>query len=182
VWPIQFNVMSNTKPTSVKKAPNRNRQALAIGKPDPALNRLNILIGTWNLKGRTLDSKSDDVTGWNTFEWLPGRFFLKSFGEINFKGFVIKSIEIIRYDQKKNTFPSIVYSNVSGDALSYEWDVRGRSIRHSGLGAKYSGTISKDGNTLTGSWRPDKDKETAEESAYDAVMTRVKRRAKTTRY
>ncbi|MDQ3005333.1 MAG: DUF1579 domain-containing protein [Chloroflexota bacterium] len=86
-------------------------------EPDPALKRLDVLIGTWDLKGRTLDSDEDNISGWNTFEWLPGGFFLKSTGEINFKGALIQSLEIIGYDPESRTFPSNVYSNVDGKVL-----------------------------------------------------------------
>jgi hypothetical protein len=142
-------------------------------KPDPALKRLEKLVGKWELKGRTLGSKEDNITGWNTFEWMPGGFFLKSLGEINFKGFIIQSLEIIAYDPKKKTFPSSVYSNMSGDVLPYEWDVQGNTVIHSGLGATYTGTLSEDGTTLTGSWRPDKGTESTDGNAYGAVMIRV---------
>src|SRR5215207_5909213 len=91
--------------------------------PDPALKRFEALIGKWELKGRTLNAQEDDITGWNTFEWMPGGFFLKSEGEINFQGFVMQSLEIIGYDPKSKTFPSTVYSSMSGDIFLYEWDV-----------------------------------------------------------
>ena len=106
-------------------------------------------------------------------------FFLKSFGEINFKGFIVKSLEFIGYDKEKKIFPSTVYSNISGDSIPYEWDVQGNSVVHSGLGAKYTGILSEDGNTLTGGWRPDKDTESTEDNSYDAIMTRTKRGTKT---
>lgn len=163
----------------VKITSKSKQEAQPTQTPDPALKRLEKLIGTWNLKGRTLDSKEDNITGWNTFEWLPGGFFLNSFGEINFKGFIVKSLEIISYDKEKKIFPSTVYSNISGDSLSYEWDVQANSVVHSGLGAKYTGILSEDGNTLTGSWRPDKDTESTEDNSYDAIMTRTKRKRKT---
>ncbi len=151
-----------------------NAQPMQMSAPDPALKRLEKLVGTWELKGRTLDSKEDNITGWHTFEWMPGGFFLKSFGEINFKGFIVNALEIIAYDAKKKTFPSSVYSNMSGTVLSYEWDIQGNTVIHSGLGAKYTGTMSEDGNTLIGGWRPDKGTESTEGASYDAVMTRVK--------
>jgi hypothetical protein len=31
--------------------------------PDPALKRLERLVGTWELKGRTLDAKDDNISG-----------------------------------------------------------------------------------------------------------------------
>ncbi len=143
-------------------------------KPDPALKRLDKLVGKWELKGRTLDSTEDNIAGWTTFEWLPGGFFLKSEGEINFKGFMMKSLEIIAYDPNRRTFPSNVYSSMSGIAFSYEWDIQGNRVMHSGLGATYTGTISQDGDTLRGGWRPNEGTPTTDGTAYDAVMTRVK--------
>jgi hypothetical protein len=76
-------------------------------KPDPAFKRLYVLVDTWEMKGRTLDSDEDNITGWNTFEWLPGGFFLKSTGEINFNGDIVQSLEIIAYDPSTQTFPSM---------------------------------------------------------------------------
>lgn len=153
---------------------NENTAPMQTPAPDPALKRLEKLVGTWTLTGRTLNAAADNITGWTTFEWLPGGFFLKSFGEITFQGILIQSLEIIAYDPKSQTFPSSVYSNLSGDALSYTWDVQGQTIIHSGLGARYTGTLSEDGNTLTGGWRPDDGTESTDGNAYDAVMTRVK--------
>jgi hypothetical protein len=63
---------------------------------------------------------------------------------------------------------------MSGDVHSYEWDIQGNTLIHSGLGAKYTGTISEDGNTITGGWRPDEGTQATEGSAYDAIMIRVK--------
>jgi len=85
--------------------------------PNPALRRLEKLVGTWDLKGRTPDSKDDNITGWNTFEWMPGGFFLKSSGEITFRGVKIQSLEIIAYDPASQTFPSSVYTNMGNNLL-----------------------------------------------------------------
>lgn len=38
----------------------------------------------------------------------------------------------------------------------------------------HRGTLSEDGNVLTGGWRQDKGTPVREESAYDSVMVRVK--------
>ena len=155
-------------------ANNENPSPMPTPAPDPALKRLEKLVGTWALTGRTLNAAEDNITGWTTFEWLPGEFFLKSFGEITFQGILIQSLEIIAYDPKSRTFRSNVYSNLSGDVLSYAWDMQGNTVIHAGLGAKYTGTFSTDGNTLTGGWRPDDGTASSNDNTYDAVMTRVK--------
>ena len=150
-----------------------NHTEMQMPAPDPALKRLEKLVGTWKLIGRTLDSKEDNISGWTTFEWLPGRFFLKASGEIIFRGIKIQSVEIIGYDPTSKTFPSSVYSNMSGTVLPYQWDIQGNAVTHWLESAKYSGTLSEDGKILSGGWRPVEGKDGSENVAYDAVMTRV---------
>jgi len=139
-------------------------------KPSPELRRLEKLVGTWDIKGRTLDSKEDNITGRMTCEWLPGEFFLKQSGEINFRGAKIQSLEIIGYDPSSRTFPSSVYSNMSGVVHPYQWNIEGNTVTHWTDAHKYTGTFSEDGRTLSGGWRP---VEGMGGGAYDAVMTRV---------
>jgi hypothetical protein len=38
------------------------------------------------MRGRTLDSREDNVTGKTTFEWLPGGFFLQQRVELDWWG------------------------------------------------------------------------------------------------
>jgi Protein of unknown function (DUF1579) len=142
-------------------------------EPNPALKRLAKLVGTWDLKGRTPGSKENNVTGWNTFEWMLGGFFLKSSGEITFWDLRIQSVEIIAYDAATETFPSRVYTSMSGVVLPYVWDVRGSQVTHWMDTAKYTGIFSDDGKTLTGGWRPIEGRAGSENVAWDAVMTRV---------
>jgi hypothetical protein len=73
-------------------------------KPNPALKRLEKLVGIWDIKGRTVGSKEDDVTGRMTSEWPPGGFFLKQRGEINCSSSKVPSLEIIGYDPSSQTF------------------------------------------------------------------------------
>lgn len=136
------------------------------------LKRFEALIGTWDMTGRTLDADTDNITGWNTFEWLPGEFFIKSFGEIDFNGAHIYSLEMIGYDLESDTFTSSVYSNMDGNVLPYAWDVQGNVVTHSDSTSKYTGILSEDGNTLSGGWRPNEGQPEEPGSAYDAVMKR----------
>ena len=44
-------------------------------KPDAALKHLDNLIGTWDIVGRTMDSKVDNIKGHIKIEWiLDGNF------------------------------------------------------------------------------------------------------------
>jgi len=138
--------------------------------PNQALQRLERLVGIWDIKGRTLDSDVDDISGRMTCEWMLGGFFLKQSGEIKFKGFKMQSLELIGYDPASQTFPASVYSDMSGVVLPYHWNVQGDTVTHWTDTHKYTGTFSDDGRTLTGGWRPIDGKG---DVAYDAVMTRV---------
>jgi hypothetical protein len=143
-------------------------------KPNPALKRLDKLVGTWNLKGRTLDSTDDSISGRTTIEWLPGEFFLQQRGEIEFMGFRVQSLEIVGYDASTKTFSSYVYSNMGEVPLRYHWDVQGDVVTHWTKGSKYTGRFSKDGKVLSGGWRPEEGVKKTLENTYDAVMTRVR--------
>lgn len=146
-------------------------------EPDPALKRLDGLIGIWNIKGRTLDSKTDNVSALTTFEWLPGGFFLKQSFEADFMGMKIQSLELIYYDPESDTFPSLVYSNLAGVPIPYRYDIRGKNVTITtdlAGGAKMTGKISEDGNTFSGGWRPNPGKEGSGNVAYDFVGTRIK--------
>lgn len=151
-----------------------NTETLQQHTPDPALRRLDVLVGKWELKGRTLDTAEDNITGWVNFEWLPGGFFLEARGEINFMGSKIQSLEILGYDPETYIFPANVYSNMDGKVLQYYWDIQGNTVTHWTEGSKYTGSLSADGNTLSGGWSPQEGSEGSPESTYDAVMTRVK--------
>ena len=152
---------------------NDNAQPMQMSTPDPALKRLEKLVGTWSIKGRTLDSQDDNISGRVTIEWLPGGFFLQQLGEMEFMGSKIHSLEIVGYDPSTKAFFSNVYSNMAGVPAPYEWDVQGNVVTHWTEESKYTGTLSEDGNILSGGWRPEEGKEGPENVAYDATMTRM---------
>jgi hypothetical protein len=145
-----------------------------IGPPNPALERLDRLVGTWRLTGRSLGSQEDDIGGQVTIAWLPGGYFMEQRGEIEAGGFKGHALEIIGYDPATDTFPATVYSSMDGAPAAYFWDVRGDVVTHWTKGSRYKGTFSADGNTLVGGWRPVEGIEANAGNAYDASMTRVK--------
>lgn len=151
----------------------RLQSALQPEKPEPPLRRLDPLVGKWDLRGRTLDTAEDNITGWVNFEWLPGGFFLEARGEIDFNGNKVQSLEILGYDPETDTFPANVYSNTNGTVLKYYWDIKENTVTHWTEGSEYTGSFSDDGKTLSGGWRPQAGNEGNPESTYDAVMTRV---------
>lgn len=157
--------------------PNTKTQLQQPNIPDPALKRLEKFVGTWDIRGRTINSKVDNVFAHTTFEWLPGKFFLKQIFEADFVGMKIQSLELIGYDPSSDTFPSTVYSNLAGTPIPYRYDVKGNDVTivtDLGGGAKMTGKISEDGNKFSGGWRPEKGQEDQGNVAYDFVGSRMK--------
>jgi Protein of unknown function (DUF1579) len=125
--------------------------------PDPALRKLDRFVGTWEMKGRTLDSDVDNVIARTTFEWLPGGHFLTQNFSADFMGMEIHSLEVIRYDPETGTFPSTVYANLAPVPLPYRWQIDGDdlTIKAESLGATFRGRWNEDGTVFSGGWRPD---------------------------
>jgi hypothetical protein len=138
------------------------------------MRRLARLVGTWKVEGRSLDSNRHKIRARIKIEWLPGGFFMLQRGWIRVGRIKIRSMEIVGYDPRTDTFPSHVYSELSGVPSRYNWDVRGNVVEHWTDGAKYTGRFSADGNRLSGGWRPARGRKRTSGNTYDATMYRVK--------
>ncbi len=127
--------------------------------PHPALRKLDRFVGTWDMRGRTLDSSEDNVVGKTTFEWLPGGYFLLQRGTIDFGGFQVGTHELIGYET--DAFPSTVYPSMAGRTLRYVWKVDGDDlvIETEYVGATFRGRWSDDGKVFSGGWRPNPGRE-----------------------
>ncbi len=72
-------------------------------------------------------------------------------------GLQIDSLELIGYDPETDTFPSMVYSNLSPAPLPYRWEVDGDNVTitvsFGPLDATFTGSWRADG-TFSGGWRP----------------------------
>jgi hypothetical protein len=145
-----------------------------LPQPDPALKRLDKLVGSWTFTGRTLDSEEDNISGRLTYEWLPGGFFLQQRIELDFAGLDIKSLELIGYDPSTGAFSSHAYSNLFGAPVPYKWDLRDDVLTISLEGqASFEGRFSEDGNSFSGGWRPLPGMEGPGNVAYDVTGTRT---------
>jgi hypothetical protein len=147
-------------------------------RPDSALKRLEKFIGTWEMKGRTLNSTVDNVMGQATFEWLTGGFFLQQRIELNFMGMELHSLELIRYEPETQSFPSLVYSNMSPIPLPYKWEVQDDtltiSVAYGPMDATFKGKFSADRNRFSGGWRPNPGADETINVPYDIEGTRLK--------
>jgi hypothetical protein len=145
-------------------------EASHLPQPDPALRRLDRLVGRWSMEGNLVGSSEKSIRGEPSFRWLPGGFFLEQRARIDFAGLQIEALELIGYDPESDTFPSIVCSNFSPEPLPYRWDVHGDSVcitvSHGALDATFIGSWREDG-TFSGGWRPNPDGDETVNVPYD---------------
>jgi hypothetical protein len=97
--PLEEFVMPDENETQDHKTP----------RPDPALKRLNRLVGSWSMKGRPLGSNEDSITGTTTFTWLHGTdgtsFFLQQDMEMGYAGTPIKAVRSSAIIRRQRHFP-----------------------------------------------------------------------------
>ena len=145
------------------KAPYSQRSP----KPNPDLESLARLIGTWKLGA--------DTEGTVTYEWMEGHFFLIQHVSMRHGGHEIKSIEIIGHLQPFGETPSKdirsrAYDS-AGNTLDYVYELQGDTLMiwggEKGSPSYFKGTFSEDGNTNTGEW-------VYPGGGYKSTMTRIK--------
>jgi hypothetical protein len=145
--------------------------------PDPALKRLDPLVGTWSMEGHLVGSDDTAIKGQTTFRLLPGGFFLEQDFAMDFMGLEIHSLELIGYDPESGTFPSTVYSNVSPVPLPYRWEVDGDTWRitvsYGPMDATFTGSFADDGQSFGGGWRPNPGADETVNVPYDIGGRRV---------
>ena len=135
--------------------------------PNPDLQALNRLIGTWKQAG--------ELDGEIRYEWAEGGFFLLQHVDFTHGENKIKGVEIIGHEQNFGAEPSTeiksrFYSFLDGMTIDYVYEMEGDTITiwggQKGSPAYYKGTFSADGNTLSGGW-------VYPGGGYEAVSTRV---------
>jgi hypothetical protein len=119
-------------------------------KPNPDLNSLDRLVGTWEVSG--------GARGKVTFEWMEGGFFLIQRVELEQHGQRIEGIEVIGHERPFGAEPSEdiksrFYDNL-GNTLDYVYELEGDALKiwagEKGSPAYYEGTFGAD--ILSGEW------------------------------
>ena len=110
---------------------NEDNKESEAALPDPRLQSLDKLVGTWNLKHRYLNT-GEEWSGQDTFEWMDGGFFL-AFHHEEF-GKNIKGLMIIGYEKKWGAdTPSedIIghwFESSTGNHFTYIWEVDDKTV------------------------------------------------------
>ena len=125
-------------------------------KPDRALKRLDVLVGKWITEWRVKDGKKENpfqLIGTDTYEWLPGGFFLVHKVDVRMEDGPYQVTEMIGgYDAKSKTYPmrsfdsqgnfQLMQASVNADGV---WTFAGETIRA-------TLEVGDDGNRLKAHW------------------------------
>jgi hypothetical protein len=147
-------------------------------QPDPALRRLDFLVGTWSMRGHLIGSDEENIVGQANFDWLPGGFFMRQRVKLDFAGlFRIDSEELIAHNPETGQFRSWVFSNLAPEPLPYFWEVQDGALKiavsYGPLDATFKGRVGADGNTYSGGWRPNPGADESVNVAYDIAGARA---------
>src|SRR5262245_23535022 len=98
-------------------------------KPGPEHQRLDVFLGKWNQAGEAQASPygpAGKMTSTDTFEWLPGGFFMLHRWEARQAGLDFKATEIIGYDSKSKVYTSHFFDNF-GNSGSWKYTMQGNT-------------------------------------------------------
>ena len=141
--------------------------------PNPDLQRLDRLIGTWEISD---PSGKSEISGQVSYEWVEGGFFLVQRFDLLHGEHRNKGIEYIGHFQLFGEEPSEEiktrdFSFLDGMVLDYVYELVGDTLiiwaGEKGSPAYFKGQFDEDGNTLSGAW-------VYPGGGYESKMTRVK--------
>ena len=125
----------------------------------PTLRRehklLDVFVGTWIVEGQNKEgapvAPGAQVSGKETYEWLPGEYYLvyrwdRCFGSDQHTG-----IGIIGYDDSSQTYASHNFDNL-GYSRTYQVHIADGSWTLTGERERARLVFSDDGNVMTANW------------------------------
>lgn len=142
--------------------------------PNPALQRLEALIGRWNIDITLPTDPPIRVSARAVFEWMEGGFFVVHRSEADAPEFP-KGMSIIGADDSTDAY-SMLYSDSRGVFRLYEMSLRDgvwklwRTAPQ--FSQRFEGTFSEDGRTITAYWQLSRD-DAAWQHDFDLVYTKV---------
>ena len=86
--------------------------------PSPETQRLGALVGRWRSEGHIVGDPAVPITGTDTYEWVPGGFFLVRHVDVMIGEQPVQALELIgEYDPATDTFLARAYDNLGNVTL-----------------------------------------------------------------
>jgi nitroimidazol reductase NimA-like FMN-containing flavoprotein (pyridoxamine 5'-phosphate oxidase superfamily) len=139
----------------------RSEQPGPSPTPPPENQRLDVLVGRWNTEGEVLAGSSGPatrITGTDTYEWLPGGFFLVHHVDVHMGDEKVDAIEIIGgYDASSQTYPMRAFDN-QGNFVTMRASVSEDGVwTFTGASERSTLVVGDDGTTMTARWERSSD-------------------------
>lgn len=138
---------------------DKTQDSQKLTQPGSEHKLLNIFVGKWNTEGQiksTSSSPASRLTAVDTYEWLPGGFFLIHYVDGRMGDEEVKTMEIIGYDISSQAYFTHSFDN-QGNTGVYQANLHERTWTIKGESERFTGEFSNDGNTLKGNWELSRD-------------------------
>ena len=122
--------------------------------PGPRQARLAAFLGRWKTAGRVLPGDSGPgfpFAGTDTYEWVPGGYFLLHRVDVDMGGERVQALEIIGWDAQREAYFARSYDH-QGNVGEMQATVRDGTWTFRGDAERFTGAFSDDGATLGGRW------------------------------
>lgn len=130
-----------------------------ISAPGTAYKHLDAFVGKWNTAGYAKASATRpavEIRGTDSYEWLPGGFFLLHRVDVQMGSERNESIEVIGFDASSNTYPMHFFDN-RGNTGTMRAKFNNGTWTFLSDALRFTGSFSEDGKTLSGRWEQSAD-------------------------
>lgn len=125
-----------------------------MGTKGDKLKLLDKLVGVWNTEGKVLQTQTGPeikIRGTDTYQWLPGEYFLQHIVDVLMGDERNQTYEIIGYNESADNFSMHYFDNkgnsgfMKANFINDQWHFMGDNLR-------FTGSFSNDDNTFSGIW------------------------------
>jgi len=150
-----FPVDSRSEHSTTKSPPIlRGIQLSKQNAANSHLERLNVFVGTWKTEGEmrsTPSAKHVGFTAADTYEWLPGGYFLMHRFDADMPDGNVKGIEVIGYSPESMTYPMYSFDSM-GNMSIMQASVEGIKWAFTGEDIRFTGGFRDDAKIFAGFW------------------------------
>lgn len=118
------------------------------------LEALQPFIGIWKTEGEiiaTNNSPAIPINGTDSYEWLPGGYFVMHKIDIIMGDQQVEAIEVIGYNSDTNQFAMHYFGYKGSTAVMYA-TVHGKHWKISSATERFSGSFNENNSVLEGKW------------------------------
>lgn len=125
-----------------------------MNSPGPEHRKLEAFIGKWKTTGvirATAENPEIEIGGTDTYEWLPGGFFLLHQVDVYVGDDRNQTHEIIGFDPQLGSYTMQHFDN-QGNTGTMQASVNNGVWTFLGDSLRFTGSFSQEGNVLSGIW------------------------------